>query len=121
MMGIATKAFDEAEAVYAAMFHRHLLRLISKNGWELDEDVERLVIQENNLLVIDRLFHAAIDLDRDGFQEQVRRESLGKAVFFNPNVLRRLEESENAREEDEISNFEEYMTHKKQWQKDHGK
>lgn len=43
-----------------------------------------------------------------------QKELLGRAVFFNPKVIKRLEEVESAKEEDEISNFEEYLNFKKE-------
>jgi hypothetical protein len=45
---------------------------------------------------------------------QEQKDELGRIVFFNPHVLKRLEEAENATEEDEITSYEEYLKYKRE-------
>jgi hypothetical protein len=51
--------------------------------------------------------------DQDDFTPK-QKDELGRVVFFNPHVLQRLEEAENATKEHEISSYEEYLKYKKE-------
>jgi hypothetical protein len=59
--------------------------------------------------LVDRLFNES---EQDLTQEQ--KDELARIVFFNPHVLQRIEEAENATEEDEITSYEEYLKYKRE-------
>jgi hypothetical protein len=67
-----------------------------------------------NQIEVDILISSLVSALSEGKSELTdeQKDALGKAVFFNPKVLKRLEEAESVTEEDEISNYDEYLKYK---------
>ena len=92
-----------------------MTKMIQKQVTKEAVDKVILKIFDNNSdkeeINLEKLLTSLVEeFESDLTQEQ--KDKLGKFIFFNPDVLKQLEESENEPEGNDISSFDEYLKFK---------
>lgn len=89
---------------------------MQKVSWEAVEDVIDKIFHNNKKgseISVDVLIFSLIEEFKPHNElSQKQKNLLGELIFFNPDVMRQLDESEKEPETDYISNYDEYLRFK---------